>query len=282
MLACVPMTTRAANEEALEPCSACSTKSVSSSLAASAEGFSPLSIQRKLAAWAEILVRGNGRLAVPDALVRGHDHRHLRRQPDALAQRRRPGNVAAFGIEGRQRRDGRAQHVHGVGRLDGGDDVQDRRRQPARGFQLPREALELRDRRQLAVQQEIGRLFEGGVLRQIVDRIAAVAQLAGFAVDESRCGPLEIDVFQAAVDLGCSLGAAHDSRLLDRGRRPCYEGAGIPDMARRKEVSSWTSSRTAWRRCTAAGLGWFYPRARTSASCVRQSGCAGWISPGRS
>ena len=44
-------TTRAVNEDALEPCSACSTMSVSISAHASALGASPLSMWRKFAAW---------------------------------------------------------------------------------------------------------------------------------------------------------------------------------------------------------------------------------------
>ena len=79
-------------------------------------------------------------------------------------------------------------------------------------------------RRQFAVQQEIGCFLEGGVLRQIVDGIAAVAQFAGFAVDESRGRTLEVDVLEAPVDLGCRLRRVHDERLLlDRIRSPCYE-----------------------------------------------------------
>ena len=57
--------------------------------------------------------------------------------------------------------------------------------------------LHLRRGRQLAVQQKIGRLLEGGVLRQVVDRIAAIAQFAGLAVDEGRGRALEVDVLEA-------------------------------------------------------------------------------------
>ena len=38
--------------------------------------------------------------------------------------------------------------------------------------------------RQLAVDDQVGRLDEGGVLGQLLDRIAAVAEDAGLAVDE--------------------------------------------------------------------------------------------------
>ena len=221
----------------------------------------------------QIRVGRDGRLAVADAMVRRHDHRHLRCQPDALAQRGRARDVGGLGIERGERRDRRAQHVHGVGGLDGCDDVEDRRRQPAGAAQLRPEALELRLRGQLAVQQQVGRLLEGGVLRQVVDGVAAVAQFAGLAVDERRGGSLEVHILQAAVDLGRRSGVVMTVRLLlDRARSPCYEGYARPETAPRRgiELDVLASSMAAVR---GRSLGWFYPRARTSASCVRPSSC---------
>ena len=42
------------------------------------------------------------------------------------------------------------------------------------------------------------------MLRQVVDRIAAIAQLAGMAVDEGRRRVFEVDADQPAVDLDIS------------------------------------------------------------------------------
>ena len=110
--------------------------------------------------------------------------------------------VGDLWVERGQCRDCSAQHVHGVRGLHGLDDVEDRRRQLAGGLQLGVDAGQLRLGRQLAVQQQVGGLLEGRVLGQIVDGIAAIAQLAGLAVDESSFRPLEVDILEAAMDLG--------------------------------------------------------------------------------
>ena len=47
-----------------------------------------------------------------DVVVRGHDHRHLRREPDALAAGRLHRVVAGFGIEHGERGHRGPQHVH--------------------------------------------------------------------------------------------------------------------------------------------------------------------------
>ena len=57
--------------------------------------------------------------------------------------------------------------------------------------------------RQLAMQQQVRRLLEGRLLRQVVDGVAAIAQLARLAVDKSSLRALEIDILEAAMDLGC-------------------------------------------------------------------------------
>ena len=58
--ASVLTTTLAANDDAFEPCSACSTMSVSINDAASSLGASPLSMYRKFAAWPSPASAGTG------------------------------------------------------------------------------------------------------------------------------------------------------------------------------------------------------------------------------
>ena len=115
----------------------------------------------------------------------GGDRRHLGDQaegadPPMLGVR----DVQAVVIEGRQRADHAAHHRH-------------RMRVPAKavveGAQLlvqhgvvhhtGGKILVLRLVRQLAVQQQIGDLQEGGFLRQLLDRVAAIQQHALVAVD---------------------------------------------------------------------------------------------------
>ena len=141
-----------------------------------------------------------------DARMGGDDHRHLRGQPHALAQRGLARIVGGFGIERGERGHRRAQHVHRMGALKGAHDVEHRRRQLARRFQLGIEGRKLPRARQIAVQQQPGGLLEARMLGQIVDRIAAIAQLAGLAVDEGAGRAVEIDALEAAMNLdrfGC-------------------------------------------------------------------------------
>ena len=69
-------------------------------------------------------------------------------------------------------------------------------------FSSPSNVAELRGGRQLAVDQQVCRLLEARILREVVDRIAAIAQLSGLAVDESRRRAFEIDVLEAPIDPG--------------------------------------------------------------------------------
>ncbi len=90
-------------------------------------------------------------LAVANALMCRNDHRHLARQSHALAQGRRARLVVRLRIECGEGRDGRAQHVHGVGSLDRRYDVEDRHRQLAGALEVAIEAGKLRGARQLAM-----------------------------------------------------------------------------------------------------------------------------------
>jgi hypothetical protein len=135
--------------------------------------------------------------------VRRHDHRHLRGEADALLAHGFRGVVEGVGLEGGEGGEGgygRAQHVHRVAVLHRLDDRQDLARQAARRLQLGIEFGELLCRGEFAVKQEIGRLLEARMLGEVMDRIAAISQLARLAVDEAGAGAFEINALQATVD----------------------------------------------------------------------------------
>ena len=140
----------------------------------------------------ETRIRRHRLAAVADVLVRGDDHRHLRGEPHALAQRGRGRFVRDLRVEGGERRHRRAQHVHRVRALDRADDFIGRFRQRARRFQLGFECLELAARGQLAPENQIAGFLEGRALGEIVDRIAAVEQLACAPVDEADARAVEV------------------------------------------------------------------------------------------
>jgi len=60
------------------------------------------------------------------------------------------------------------------------DDVADRPWELPRRSQLRIEALQLRPRRQVAVEEEVGRLLEGRLFGEVVDRISAITQPPAF------------------------------------------------------------------------------------------------------
>jgi len=117
--------------------------------------------------------------------------------------------TCGFRIERRQRRGRGAQHVHRMRVLDRTDDIEHRRRQFARRFQLSIKARQLLFARQIAVEQQPGRFLEAGMLGEIVDRITAIAQLAGLAVDEGAGRTVEIDARETAMNLDRFVGFGH-------------------------------------------------------------------------
>jgi hypothetical protein len=84
-----------------------------------------------------------------------------------------------------------------MGRLHRLDDSQDGRRQLAGGLQVGIDAGKLALLGS-SPQQQVRRLLEGRLLRQVVDGVAAIAQLARLAVDKSSFRALEIDIPEAA------------------------------------------------------------------------------------
>ncbi len=134
----------------------------------------------------EIVARIADRPADRIAIRRGGHRRHLRDQADR-------GEAALLGIvdvervviERRQRSDRRAQHRHRMRVVvEAVQEVLERlmHHRVMRDFVVERR--ELVRRRQLAVDQQIRDLEEARLLGQLLDRIAAIEQHAGVAVDE--------------------------------------------------------------------------------------------------
>ena len=141
--------------------------------------------------------------SLADARMRGDDHGDLRGQADALTQRSLARDVGDLRIERRERGGGGAQHVHRMGGLHHADDVVDRLGQAARRLEVVVEGGELPRVRQLAIEQQPRGFLEARMFSEIVDGIAAVAQVARLAVDERARRAIEVDAFQAAVNLDC-------------------------------------------------------------------------------
>jgi hypothetical protein len=111
------------------------------------------------------------------------------------------GKVADLGIEGGERRHRGSQHVHRMRRAHQADDVENSRRKRACRLELGVEALELGARRQFAVQQKAAGLLERRARGEVVDRIAAIEELACAAIDEADARAIEVNALQPAMDL---------------------------------------------------------------------------------
>ena len=127
-----------------------------------------------------------------EAVCGGGQRRHLGDQADdLLVPGLRVEDVLGVEIEGRQRRDGRDEHAHGVGVVVEAleealaDVLMDER--VVRDVVAPFGELLLIG--QLALEEQVGHLQVGRVLGQLLDGIAPVAQDAGVAV-EIRDGAL--------------------------------------------------------------------------------------------
>ena len=175
------------------------------------------------------------RAAVADVFVRSDDHRHLRGKPHPLAQSRFRRCVRNFRVEGGERRHRRAQHVHRVRALHRADDVVHRRRQHARRLQLGLEGLELGPLGQFPLEEQVAGLLEGRALGEVVNRIAAVEQLAPSPLDEADARAIEVHPLEPAMDFDL-FGVFIRHRVLLSARRasgaaPCPRG---PWAARRR------------------------------------------------
>ena len=119
------------------------------------------------------------------AVGEGGERRHLRDQPNG---RHVPlhlvVDVLGVGVEGRQRAGGGEQHPHRVGVVaEALDELLDVLVDVGVVGDLEDPLVELLAGGQLAVDQEIGDLEVGGVLAELLDRVAAVLEHARLAVD---------------------------------------------------------------------------------------------------
>ena len=95
------------------------------------------------------------------------------------------GDAAGVRIEGGQSADRSHQHAHRVSVVaEALDELLEVLVQEGVDGDVVDPRVQLRLGRQLAVEQQVGDLEEGGVLRELFDRVAAVLQDADVAVDE--------------------------------------------------------------------------------------------------
>ena len=198
MSARVAAMTRAAKVLAFSSWSACRISAMSKARVAVSEGFSPLSIQRKLAGVRERAVGFDDWLAFADAIEDGDDHGDLRGEAVGLADVGVVRLVGFVGVVDAEQRDGGAQHLHRRGA--GGDaaqEVDDLGVELAGGGEMRGELGEFGGVGQLAEPEQVGGLFEGGALGELVDVDAAVGEDAGVSVDPADGGVGGDDAFQA-------------------------------------------------------------------------------------
>src|SRR5206468_12793292 len=125
----------------------------------------------------QLRIRRDRRLALADAVPRGDQGRHLRRQPQRLAGRGVLGVVPRVRIVRRERRHAGAQDFHRRGLLRQRlQERHDARRQLAvrGGAERLGVRLQLLLARKPTVPQEEDDFLEGRVLGQIIDVVAAI------------------------------------------------------------------------------------------------------------
>ena len=144
-------------------------------------------------------------VAVPDSGVSGDDCGGLGGEPDSLPQRSLRRVVLGIGIVSRQGRDGRAEDIHRVSLLGQPDDVEYLAGKLPGAIQVCVEGVELRLRRQLPVHNEVGGLFEIGLLGEIVDVVSAIQQLSDVAVYEAGFGFCQCTLPEGRGEAGPSL-----------------------------------------------------------------------------
>ena len=193
-LASVPATTRAVKAEALDEVGVHQRCGV-------VAGWLAVQHVQEVGGVAEVGVRFDRVAAVADVVVGCDQRRHLRGDAVAFAQGGLRRVVPDLWVEGGERGDGGAQHVHGVGVADAADDVDHAARHFASAAHLGFEACQLLRGRQFAVDEQVGGLFEGGVLGEVVDRVAAVLECARATIDVGGLRAVEVDAGQASVNL---------------------------------------------------------------------------------
>ena len=166
----------------------------------------------------ELRVRVDDRepLAIP--IVVGDERRHQGDEPDRLSVVRLGGLVPAVRIVRRGCGDARSQHRHRRGLLgEGGHQGNDEVRRLPLVHHLLGELLELDLVREADVVEEEDDFLEGGVLREIVDRIPRVPELPELAVDVGDRGLRRNDVLEP---LQCAHG--HAPIRLGSARSPKF------------------------------------------------------------
>ncbi len=132
----------------------------------------------------ERLVGFDEGLAFADAVEEGDDHRDLRGEAEGFADVRVVRAVGFVGVVDAEERDGGAEDLHGRGvGGDAAEEVDDLWVELARGGEVPVEVGQFRGVGQFAEPEEVGALFEGGALGELVDVDAAIGEDAGVAVD---------------------------------------------------------------------------------------------------
>ena len=152
--------------------------------ATSGAGARPWRSRRKWAACEPSVLGRHRLLPRAEPLPGGDDPGDQRGEPERLAQVRFVVAGAAVGIDRGRERDGGAQDVERM-RVprERAEEGEDRRRDRARGAQPGREGLALGRGRELPEPEEVGRLLEACVGREIADLVPPVIQAARRAVD---------------------------------------------------------------------------------------------------
>ena len=172
---------------------------------------------------AEVVPRGDGIEPDADAVHRRDDRRHLRDEVDAGWQPRLDRRFVAALVERDDRGDGRAQDVHRVRGLHAIDDLDDGVGDRPRRLELAVEPRELCARRQGAVEEQVARFLERRVLRQVVDVVAAIDELSGFAVDEADARLVEYDALESGAGAAHVLRSSLQCCLWRGGVTPCFD-----------------------------------------------------------
>src|SRR5689334_22994536 len=87
-----------------------------------------------------------------------------------------------------------------MGALDAADHIQHRCRQRTVCPEPFIKSSEIVRPGQVAVEQEVGRLFEARMLGEIVDRVAAIEKYPSLTIDEARFGGIEYYVAKTFIE----------------------------------------------------------------------------------
>ena len=173
-------------------------RAISRARSAVSEGLVAIQQQQKIGGVRERRVGLDYFLAFAHAIVGRDDHRDLRSQPEGFVQVGVVVVLLVLGIVKRKRRDGGAQHVHGLSLFgSGAQQVDDSGVQLALGRQLAAEFLQLIRCRQPAIPQQVAGLFKVGMVGEFVNVDAAIGEDPLVSVDEADAGICGDYSFQA-------------------------------------------------------------------------------------